>query len=118
MPECKDALEMAIKALEQECVESTQKHVENALDVRCGDAISRQAAIRIAKEECENGSYNDIPWKLEDLPSVQPIRQSGIWMETGDGKEKCSECGYSHRLMIPKSYCPNCGAKMESEEKA
>lgn len=36
------------------------------------DLIDRQAAVQIAKEECDNGTYNDIPWKIEDLPSVNP----------------------------------------------
>ncbi len=28
----------------------------------------------------------------------------------------CSNCGWSHSLVIPKNYCPECGAKMAESE--
>ena len=36
------------------------------------DTISRQAAIEVAMEELESGTYFDIPSKIKGLPSVQP----------------------------------------------
>ncbi len=52
-------------------------------------------------------------------------RKTGKWLygatETGALNIQyreyiCSECGWSHSLMIPRNYCPNCGAKMEVED--
>lgn len=45
------------------------------------------------------------------------------WRETVDGFEqwgyfrKCSKCGYVFKFLEIDNYCPNCGAKMESEDK-
>ena len=50
-----NALEIAIKALEQE---------------PCTDAISRTEAIRVASGYCH---WSNIPKELEKLPSVNPI---------------------------------------------
>lgn len=45
----------------------------------------------------------------------------GVWIKEGEEKGavdisysrlKCSVCGWSHSLVIPKNYCPNCGADM------
>lgn len=34
----------------------------------------------------------------------------------GYTEKKCSCCGWSHSLIIPTNYCPNCGAEMENED--
>ena len=53
------------------------------------------------------------------LDYLEQKTKTGHWisMET---EKICSNCGWSHSLVIPKNYCPNCGAKMvepqESEE--
>ena len=36
------------------------------------DLIDRRAAIDVAREELESGTYFDIPSKIESLPSAQP----------------------------------------------
>ena len=46
------------------------------------------------------------------LPSVEPERKTGMWIENKWGEETCSECGYIHKAE-GTNYCPNCGAKME-----
>lgn len=28
----------------------------------------------------------------------------------------CSECGWTHSLLIPDNYCPNCGCHMNEKE--
>lgn len=65
----------------------------------------------------------DVESYIGTIPKVTPqqkighwntykLRQSGIdekWLE-------CSECMWSSALLIPKNYCPNCGAKMIKSE--
>lgn len=43
----------------------------------------------------------------------------GRWDDSFDGiTPYCSVCGHSHRLMTrTPAYCPNCGARMDSEDK-
>ena len=93
---------MAIKALSQE---------------PCDDAISRQDAIdAIYEYEFSNWCDKDeVSTILNDLPSV--TQKSGCWIEHQDGRwiyAKCSKCGTVHDTQT--NFCPNCGAKMESEE--
>lgn len=120
-----DALDMAIKALEQE---------------PCGDSISRQAAIDITWEE---PSYTDalnvlteVRDKVKSLPPVNPQEpKMGHWKKIQSGDKDfpesivCSRCGHENSYLdfgissvpIGKSfkkskYCPNCGAKMQEVE--
>lgn len=53
--------------------------------------------------------------KIMRLPAadVVPVRH-GHWVRNGDWSE-CSLCGESGTSHI--KYCPNCGAKMDGEEK-
>ena len=60
---------------------------------------------------------------IESLPAadVAPVRH-GEWIVCGDGNNvpwMCSHCGKTitrkFKMMYGK-YCPNCGAKMDSEE--
>lgn len=55
----------------------------------------------------------------------QPERKKGKWIEIGEETgafniryviRKCSECGWSHSLVIPKNYCPNCGSYNGGEQ--
>ena len=104
------AIDMAIKALEQE---------------PCEDAISRQAVRHILNHEVK------MPikvWKkvfelVDDLPSVTPQPKTGHWEQYGnfwEDKFKCSECGKEQPKILCgeriighwSDYCPNCGAKM------
>ncbi len=136
-----DALDMAIKALEQE---------------PCDDAISRQAVIdAIMANNIRENEYNltssRIKKAVENLPSVKQEAKycdrnicikneyNGIGCDecevtksqepkTGHWDRrtcKCSECGYqitfSEYTEHKYKYCPNCGARMvkpqESEDK-
>lgn len=125
---CFDALDMAIKALEQE---------------PCEDCISRERLRESLKKELVIVNNNEMYWqgwhdctvavetRITDAPSVVPKR--GKWIL---GKEisreyigdvcvgieydgwQCSSC----KTKVEKpykpnwNYCPNCGAKMEVEE--
>ena len=92
----------------------------------CEDAISRREAIkkftysykgdRIPDYDCDNFptqiSFKDVKRWIRELPSVEPERKTGKWIENKWGEETCSECGYIHKAE-GTNYCPNCGAKME-----
>lgn len=102
----KEALDMAIKALEQE---------------PCEDAISRDAAIDlIADYEL---SMDQVVRGIHALPPVTPQPKTGQWIEECILYSRCSECG-EHAIIanwskVLSHYCPNCGAKMiEPQERS
>lgn len=78
-------------------------------------------------------SFDFISKFVANLPSVTPARKKGKWIfaegiRGKDNVEKCSCCGSHWKeailyrtdtqeyLRTRLFYCPNCGAKMESEE--
>ena len=86
------------------------------------DCISRQAAIDALQEVSEHYTEKGREWHphvnfmvdaIKELPSAQPERKRGKWV---DGK--CSLCSehapfYSMASTYYKSnFCPNCGAEM------
>ena len=94
-----EALEMAIKALEQE---------------PCEDAISRQYLIDIATED---GAYDYVSaQEIANAPSVNPQPKTGHWIKTPHGF-KCSRCLIVHPHT--SIFCPSCGARMvEPQERS
>lgn len=93
------------------------------------DAISRQAAI---EEIARWIGYIDedmilrIQTGLKKLPSVQPERKTGRWIKNQrksmfhiEPVYICSCCREQEAWgeMELSNYCPNCGAKMEGEER-
>ena len=107
-----EALDMAIKALQQES---------------CGDTIYRQVVLDAIENEYK-GRANEllaheivnIMAIIDDVPPANPTK-TGHWIDTGSGQE-CSECheiqyGYDNY----RFYCANCGCRMippqESEDK-
>ena len=98
---CREAEEMAIKALEQE---------------PCEDAISRKQAIKTIEKFCSPECVQVCV--LTELPPVTPQPKTGQWIKTKERDDaeplilwKCSECLTVQRLKT--NYCPNCGAKMK-----
>lgn len=101
------------------------------------DQVSRQAAIKIIKNYCENGcDISEDNWcpscqreqfikLLEALPSAQPERKKGTWIMEYKGyavtSYKCSECGRTVKddtdYDVSKDYpfC-HCGADMRGDE--
>ena len=87
------------------------------------DLISRQAALDDAHRQIwyrlnPNMKERIDTW-LVSLPAVQPKQKTGRWEhDCGHFASRwiCSQCGY--KFYFEKSeakYCPNCGAKMESD---
>ena len=118
--EYQDAKTMAIKALEQE---------------PCEDAISRNAVCDYIAEfvnneystqtECDMVDY--MIDGIQHLPSVNPQEpKTGHWIAIDEEPHEdyeCDKCGYTISTFTANiephteyKYCPNCGAKMESED--
>lgn len=102
--DCKlgQALDMAIKALEQE---------------PCEDAISRQAAINSIWDGINMDVYTrEVKEDLEALPSVTPQPKTGHWIiEVWNNKahHTCSNCQHVVTYEPCYHYCPYCGAEMK-----
>lgn len=92
-----------------------------------GDMISRHAVCEIIDDIRDCVSVNGY-WafleRLKKLPPVNPTK-TGHWIDDGFYAEghshkafHCSGCGYNVLGFKEdlSNYCPNCGAKMESEE--
>lgn len=128
LPREMEAVDMAIKALEQE---------------PCEDTISRQAVLDAMYNLCGEGALENNPWRdnphidaivdaILDLPPVTPKPKSGNqqkseWVVSFHGfppepTTVCKKCGFDRDFNInPRyfnkiKYCPNCGKKMEVEE--
>lgn len=110
-----ECLDMAIKALEQE---------------PCEDAVSRRAVLdtldkmdSVLDEDRTVETYKELLAACyNDLPPVTPAHKTGRWIFVDKAHEhgRCSECDYGNVDLVdgrPHNYCPNCGAKIESEEK-
>lgn len=120
------AIDLAIKALEQQPCEDCISL--NKLD----DIITKAIDDSENQTECQT-----LRWVLDvmsELPSVIPQpKATGSWVEKQvvDNEEveieqwqsaRCSNCDKYHTTPYSYyfddyNYCPNCGAKMESEEK-
>lgn len=111
----KEALDLAIKALEQTELNPSYNSVKPELD-----CISREAVEKITWEE---PSYTDalnvlteVREKVRALPSVTPKAKAGHWIDTGSG-QMCSKCGeiqYGYDNF--RRFCASCGAYMEESE--
>ena len=100
-----DAVEMAIKALEQE---------------PCEDCVSKDAVLDLVADY--DLSMGQVVKGIHNLPSVTPQQKTGrliLLDECSNSGYYCSEChkkvvkeGWSNTVKKIK-YCPNCGCKMQ-----
>lgn len=93
------------------------------------DTISRQAAIRWVKTECNPYGKPTLDFEsgkkviehLKQMPSAQPERKKGKWIKhiddlfPAESTIECSMCHHEQPLTIDDSFCPHCGARMEGE---
>lgn len=125
----REAMEIITNALQSDESKYTEKIdkalalVQKALEQEpCEDAISRQAVLDINHKhhgEMPNHINHEIWAEINSLPSVNPKPKTGRWIRVDKDKLRCSECEVIHLIaQYPNGkidWCPNCGAKMESE---
>lgn len=118
----------------------TDKHANERTKTHACDLINRPAAIKAIEDlqDCYNG-FSDTYDKaciigvLEELPSAQPERKKGKWIEEDQYIDKwddtievlrCPFCEFKHDYTQGSTrhdndgwfnYCPNCGADMRGE---
>lgn len=89
---------------------------------RCRECGARYGKL-LKQEQTDTWSIKEVADALaRHLPIVTPQPKTGHWIfkqfdeETGISNNYwCSECG-KPLAQVYKTYCSNCGAKMESEE--
>lgn len=139
VPIAKEALEMAIKALEQQpsgvigiispCKEQTTlaEKLRQLEQPTSDDCVSRTQALKELKESAEhhaNDSREEVLLRrdrdiIRALPPVTPTRKSGLrWIERFDNEDKWLECPHCHKDSDNAyAYCPNCGASFKEEKR-
>ena len=100
--------------------------LDKVLDGSEDDCISRKSVIEEMEKRHAEGDYITKGF-INSLPLVTPKPKIGHWRKTpkavmGEGYmwycDKCEHQVYqdSSRNYPSEKYCPNCGAKMESED--
>ncbi len=67
--------------------------------------------------DTRSDTIDDVMRVIARIPAddVRPERH-GRWDAAGDIVVECSACGEVYSaIMIPRHYCPNCGAKMDGK---
>lgn len=124
--ERREALSMAVRALEQNLVQESDSLVKDLVK----DCISRNTAIDIIQsykkntERLKEISVEDVVDMFEDLiddienePSVQPVREKGTWEKDelfGESAYVCTNCEtiWTTGQIKNMHFCPTCGADM------
>lgn len=122
---------------QDDLTELTIRDLEALEQQPCEDAISRKEALEALEQEeplvwCDGAdeiaAHNQ--WSsdvdtIKNMPSVQPKPKTGQWVlldECSNSGYYCSEC---HKKLVKEGwsgtvkkikFCPNCGAKLESEK--
>jgi hypothetical protein len=92
----------------------------------CEDCISRQFMYELGATCIATRDKNNkliALGTIENLPPVTPQPKTGHWIDIMVGDmpaQACDQCNTFYPLAYTgggHKYCPNCGIKMESEEK-
>lgn len=131
IPISEEVAELALEALEKEPCED--KKNRNARMIY--DFLKIKIGSKIVDNPFEfEDWYNRMIWHVQEWYKLQKNYKGGEIAEPKRGKwifktvfpnDKsefprgyivCSICGSHHRNSTPCNYCPNCGARMESDE--
>ena len=119
--------ESAIEAMEEACRMGASERKS------CEDAVSRRAVLdtldkmdSVLDEDRTVETYKELLAACyNDLPPVTPAHKTGRWIRKPIRNNKggcvgakmiCTCCGKDNECGRKLNYCPNCGAKIESEE--
>ena len=113
----REALDAAVKALEQEPTTKNNLGVDK-FDKAINQSDLEEWIMETFPDWCE-GDVRLIMNHMDEMPPVTPQEpKTGHWNEIPKYKDiawQCSEC--EHFTTMKHNYCPNCGAKMiESQE--
>ena len=125
--EAREALKMAIEAFKAEpcdnlkAVKSIINKEINLLEERMSSENSEGRWVEVEKCQCAIEYLEFIDEYVKALPSVTPEQKTGKIIIGGYDCDHyiCSECGedFGWYSKPNHKYCPNCGAKMEEENK-
>ena len=87
------------------------------------DLISRQEVLEALEkfekqcweEMCFRPLMSDARVIIKSLPSASPEQKTATFYVDSEGYERCSACNEHESGMRYFNFCPNCGAKMESD---
>lgn len=127
IPPAKEALDMAIEALEQQPTDAVDRLTIREYLYSLGMGIKVTATDCVKRQDVEDAIYDysrscDVNYAqimefIDKLPSVTPQPKIGKWIyDKKEDSYKCSLCGYpchkDNLGAIPTKYCANCGSKI------
>ena len=112
------ALDMAIKALEQESCEDIMTIHTQGLDegIRCAMCTNSMKSDRGCDGGCvvNEAMYKEVINTIRNhiVPHVTLARPKGHWINIDKTHSKCDKCESVFEI-VSANYCPHCGYKME-----
>lgn len=117
--ERREALEMAVRALEQNLVQESDSLVKDLISRKMAIGAIEEMQMPIMRLKWESDQFKfsalaEVREMISELPSAQPQLKTARWeilYPNHTYKYHCSECGANHKYMF--DFCPSCGARME-----